>query len=396
MKKAVALMLTLTLALTLAACASPARELPDPKNLACVLTVADNNPVIERIPEINELTPGSTYTVINCEGDPAVVVSDTVPEYRGNGYTEAMISKRKAEVMSAIRGAALNVTPASNEVDIAAATELAVRSLRANAADGRDNTLAFYGSGISTKGLINMCDVPICDMDIDSSVDSITKALALDMQGIDITMSYLGDTAGEQGRLSGEEKTRLREFYSKLFTALGADSVDFPQDIPTGGGYSFEGTSVSVMKTAESGTGLVVSEVLGTDGILEFSEDAIGFVRDSTELIDPSAAAKTLSDVIAYMKSDSEFQLLICGTTTSYGEAGACLDFSLRRAQRVRELMMAQGIDGGRLHTVGCGYTSMLYVDDVNDPSAAAKNRSVKLVNYSSQKADDIIASIVR
>src|SRR5699024_430791 len=111
--------------------------------------------------------------------------------------------------------------PDSDEVDIAAATSLAVRKLRSNQIEGRDNILVYYASGISSFGLIDMTSVPVCELDVETSVEDLAKLMDLDMSGIRVLWYCCGEVAGEdQPALSENEKKIEKEFYEVLFTKM--------------------------------------------------------------------------------------------------------------------------------------------------------------------------------
>jgi outer membrane protein OmpA-like peptidoglycan-associated protein len=99
------------------------------------------------------------------------------------------------------------------------------------------------------------------------------------------------------------------------------------------------------------------------------------------------------------MEAHPTFTLLICGTTTSAGEKDSCLAFSEARANSVRDLLVSSGVDPAQIQTLGCGWSSSLYVPDrasdgTLDETIAPQNRSVKLVDYDSDTAAQILSSL--
>lgn len=233
--------------------------------MACVVGIANNNPLVD-LENIDELAclaalPGSTYAVINAEGTPQELCSGTIPDFSGKGYTKAMVERVEASVWADIQEKIATAAPRSPEVDIAAASALAVRTLRANAAEGREDLLVCYFSGISTSGLVDMTAVPVCELDVEASAKQLAELLNLDMSGIDVLMYCCGDVAGDdQPPLSIQEQEKLKEFYRQLFTNLEADSVRFMDDIPGNGSYCFD-QQVAVMRTEETVSGLQASVV---------------------------------------------------------------------------------------------------------------------------------------
>ena len=123
------------------------------------------------------------------------------------------------------------------------------------------------------------------------------------------------------------------------------------------------------------------------------------FLPDSTELAAPDDAMEALGYVISYMEDHPDFTLMVCGTTTSAGEPASCIAFSEKRAQAIRSLLVDKaGIDEKRIVTIGCGWSSCLYIDDRDEVGnlneKAPINRSVKLVDYNSSIATDIVQSL--
>ena len=185
--------------------------------------------------------------------------------------------------------------------------------------------------------------------------------------------------------------------------------MTFMADVPSGEGYDFD-QKVSVMKTEGTGSGLqpcvvdyqemdAADDPFGNGEVLSFDEKSIKFHSDSTELADPDAAREVLGYVVQYMLDHPGFELLICGTTTSAGEEASCMAFSEARARAVQELLVSEGVDRDRVHVVGCGYSSVLYIPDrladgTLDGSVAPQNRSVKLVGCDSDAAAQILQSL--
>lgn len=394
-------------------------ELNQPYNVSFVTAIANNNPVLDTgIKELARLSEvaGSTYSCILADATPNVICEGTVPDFGNRGFSKDMISRAQASVAADIIGQLEAAAPDSDEVDIAAATSIAVRKLRSKQLEGRNNILVYYGSGVSTSGLIDMRTVPLCDLDIDTSAKELAEVMDLDLSGIKVIWYCCGDVAGnDQLPLSDNEKRIDKEFYRAWLTNMGADEVIFMDNVPLDGYYSFD-HQVSVMETEGTQFGLsakvvpmeeveksekeeVIEEVFADGDILTFDEKSIAFLPDSTELAAPDDAMEALGYVISYMEDHPDFTLMVCGTTTSAGEPVSCIAFSEKRAQAIRSLLVEKaGIDEERIVTLGCGWSSCLYIDDRdaagNLNEKAPLNRSVKLMDYNSAIAADIIRSL--
>lgn len=393
------------------------KVLSKPYNVSVVAEITNNNPVFDaNIDELSNLAAaaGSTYSCILADSTPNMIIEGTIPDFSDKNYTKDMMERARTGVAADIIGKIEAAKPDSPDVDLAAATSMAVRKLHSDEVENRDNLLVYYGSGISTTGLIDLIKVPVCEMDVEASVQSIADSMDADMTGIHVIWYCCAEVAGtEQAKLSDNEKKILKTFYKTLFLKLGAEEISFINDVPQSGNYDFD-QKVSVMKTEGNKSGLKGKIIDGNDAsakdenlekafsegnILAFNEKSIAFKEESTELEDKDNAKESLAYVISYMQEHPDFQLLICGTTTSAGEESSCIEFSENRAEAIRTLLVDEaGISNERVHTLGCGWSSCLYVNDrradgeLNE--CAEQNRSVKLVDYNSQTAQEITDSL--
>ncbi|MCD8369289.1 MAG: hypothetical protein LUC94_02950 [Clostridiales bacterium] len=121
-----------------------------------------------------------------------------------------MIERAQSSVAADIIGQLNAACPDSDEVDIAGATSLAVRKIRTNEVDGRKNLLVYYGSGLSTTGLINMVKVPVSVLDVDASAAYLAENMDLDLSGISIIWYCCGDVAGSEQDPLNEGKKSLK------------------------------------------------------------------------------------------------------------------------------------------------------------------------------------------
>ena len=234
-------------------------ELNQPYNVSLVTVIANNNPVLDtginQLAQLSEVA-GSTYSCILADATPNVICEGTVPDFGNRGFSKDMISRAQASVAADIIGQLDAAAPDNDEVDIAAATSLAVRKLRSEQVEGRDNILVYYGSGVSTSGLIDMRTVPLCDLDVETSATELAEVMDLDLSGIKVIWYCCGDVAGtDQLPLSDNEKRIDKDFYRTWLTNMGADEVVFMDNVPLDGCYSFD-HQVSVMETEGTQFGL--------------------------------------------------------------------------------------------------------------------------------------------
>lgn len=407
-KKLICAVLVLTTLISLEGCGAE-NGTEAPYNAAFVLGITNNNPLVsaDRIGELAGLAslPGSTYTCILASGEPSVICEGEIPDFSGKGYSSRMLERIEASVQADIAAQIDGAAPTAPEVDIAAATVLAVRCIHARQEEGRENLLVYCLSGISTSGLIDMTATSLSELDVESSVEKLKSALGIDMSGIDVIFYFCGDVSGDQTELSEREVSVLRCFYETLCYELGADSVTFMEDIPVSGSYDFD-QSVTAIQTETTGSLLqtrvidgeeitdeeAVGEAFSEGLVLSFTEETVGFLPDSTELSDPEAAVEALAYVLEYMKENPDFQLLVAGTTTSAGEEESSKVFSEARASAVQKLLEEAGIAQGRITVVGLGYSSEFYIPDRNEDGSlngeiCPLNRTVRLMDLNSETA---------
>lgn len=381
-----------------------------PRNVACVVTITNNSPAVDAdmIDELSELPglPGSTYVVVNAEGQPRVICEGEIPDFADRGYSKVMLERIQSSIAADINGQIETASPCTNEVDIAGAVSLAVRNLHANAVEGRENLLVIYTSGISSTGLIDMISVPVYQMDVDASVSTLTDLLNLDLAGIDVVFYACGDVSGDQPALSSVEQAKLKEFYQELFLGMGADSVTFMEDIPSGDCYSFD-CQVSVMLTEGTSSGLQADLTIFDQAMLESNEEddvfaepvmlteqQVSFVGDSARYLQPEEAERILKPIADFLMSN-DVTILLIGTTAGDSNSAYTVELSLSRSNTVKQTLVDFGVDPSRIISVGLGSTDPWHVYGIStsDPAASC-NRKVVLLDASSPTAIEILSEI--
>jgi outer membrane protein OmpA-like peptidoglycan-associated protein len=84
-----------------------------------------------------------------------------------------------------------------------------------------------------------------------------------------------------------------------------------------------------------------------------------------------------LGQVAAVLQDHAEIERVrVEGHTDAVGERGWNLDLSQRRARAVLKLLVAEGVDAGRLEAVGYGFDRPVASNEVED--GRAKNRRVE------------------
>lgn len=403
--------LALAMVLSLAGCGdSTDIQGSDPVNIAFVVGIADDETNLND--GINELatlpsSPSTDYVFISVEGEPTTIgEAGTIPDLSDRGYTDVMMERVCASIKADLTGRLASYEPVSPEIDMAAATELAVRTLNAHAVEGRQNILVYYCSGKSTSGLINMLETPVYKLDVEASVARVSQEMEANMSGIDVVWYCCGDFGGgNQPKLSADEKAQLKAFYEQLFNALGAKSVTFKDDLPSSECYHFASTpvsSIAVEGTVSQLKNLVVLEpeiFEAATTVLEapivIPEDQVCFKPNAAEFLDPAAAAEAIKPVSDFLAEHSELSILIYGTCAGDADSEYTLQLGKARAESVKSALVAGGIDESRITAV-----TVKVADDPyhqyglgTGPEASVNRKCVMMVDTTSDLARQILAS---
>ena len=409
MKKLVLFTLAASILLCLCGCsnnASPA--VTDPVNIVFVLGIADGEAVItgNNIRELSDLPsqPGSNYAFVSAESNPTTIgKSDTVADLSDRGYTQEMMKRVRDGMRADLNGRVEAYTPCSAEIDIAAATIYAVRTLNSNAIPGRKNIIVYCASGRSSTGLINLSETPIYKLDVDASLPVIAEKMHTDMKTVDeVICYYIGDCSSQtQMNLSTEEKAKMREFYGKLFKALGAKNVVFRDKLPDAGYYSFPDTPVTRMDVHTVTSGLkelkaVTPEALEETALQEalvFPESKVKYLPDSDEFLDPTAAAEAIQPAADYLLQHRDLQILLYGTCAGDSDSASAIDLARSRAERVKEVLMNAGVDEYRIKVISVSvYDDPYYQFGLGTSAAASVNRKCVLMDIRTPEAERLLA----
>lgn len=404
MKKMMIAFLALLMALTFTGCAAASDTPAEPVNIAFVVGIADDetkfNAGIQELAALPAL-PGSDYAFISIEGSPALIgQAGTIPNLTDRGYSEVMMDRVRAGIQADLASRLAEYEPKSAQIDLAGATELAVRTLKANA-DNRRNVLVYYCGGKSTAGLINMLDTPAYKLDPAASAAAVAQKMQADMSGIDVIWYCLGDFGPKQEKLSAFEREQLKAFYEQLFTALGAKSVTFKTDLPSREAYSFADTPVSAMAVKPVVSGLeelaeLEPEVFEEPDVLHepivITEEQVCFVGDKAVYLNPQEAQKVLEPIAQYL-AGNQTTILLCGTTAGDVDTDFTLQLSRDRAEAVKQTLVDFGVAPERILTVGLASSDPwhIYSAGYDGPDAAA-NRKVVLLDAASDTAQEILA----
>lgn len=399
----------LLLSALLSGCGDP-EEAAEPVNIAMLVSICDGErcldldiPELARLPELS----GSTYSFIVPEGTPTVLASGTVPMI-DESYTDVMRKRMTAGIAADFQEKFESYRPASPQLDLGAAIDLAVRQLRASQAEGRQNILVLSCSGRSSIGMIDLVQTPAFQLDVGESASAVAKSLCADLSFLDAVVWYgIGECGGgTQAALSPKEKQTLRDFYQGLFAEMGLQhEIDF-RERPADSYYTFS-MQVTPMPVEGIASGLIacdlapeVFEPVPTpkeEIVLRLDDGSVAFRPDEAILLDPESAVDALRPFAEYLL-ENEGQVLLAGSTATAGSPEGCMTLSKRRAQTVADLLIQRfGVPESKLLVVGLGQaqTSLREADVDADghliESAAVKNRCVYIVLLPSEVGAELL-----
>lgn len=408
MKKIISLILSAAmLSGILTGCATPERNSEPKKNCVVIVSQSANIPA----PDPSMLQEDLMQTarsngqvqVIRLDGQP--VLTDTLSMNQRPGfYTEAQLEQRaKEQVVNVLESAIAAVEAQAPECNLLGALQLAADSVEAT--ESETNTLLICSNGLNTVTPLNMSEVVLKTIDIEATVSALQEKGAIpDLSDYtEVKIFMLGETAPPQDPLTPQDKTALRELWTKIFYAAGlneaqvtfvttptreSDPVEGLPPVSTVTVLHEDNAMITTGKTQQSNGGINVT----------LSRNSVAFIPDTAELADPSTAEDALRPTARTLAQNSETRVLIIGQTATVGEAKFCRKLSLERAQCVAELLEKLGANTMQLTCLGLGYDpSPLRVQDVSPDSGALveeqaiRNRVVHILDATTPLAQEIL-----
>lgn len=407
----IALTLVLSLLLTLAGCGNGGGETtalpqaaagtlslsPDqPVHLAVVAGEAANSPAHDYTGEALStlLTTlcrqGGHLTLVEADGAPYLLYSKAVaaPDASLTGNKQDQIVQAQATQAAAFLTE--NAVPKTAEVDFVTALDLAARSLQGQ---GGNRVLYAAFNGLSTAGPMDFTQ-NLLRADPEAVADALeAQGNLVDLSGVHVVLTGLGDVAGEQPPLTLSAKENLQAIWQEYFTRCGAASVTFPGEYSTGQART-GAPAVSPVPVLQDEP----LSFLAQEGGLVLDETSLQFVGDEAVYLDEADARKTLAPVAEALQAAPEKRILIVGTTASLpGQEAACQALSLARAETVQATLVELGVSPAQLTTLGLGFDrDPWHIDDLGPDGRqveanARLNRKVVLLDAAGAEAQSLL-----
>ena len=406
----IVLSLALSLLLTLAGCSGgeTASALPQaaegtlslapdqPVHLAVVAGEAANSPTHDYTGEVlsSLLTTlcrqGGHLTLVVADGAPYLLYSEAVAAPDASLTENKQDQIVQAQVTQAAAFLTENAVPKTADVDFVAALDLAARGLQGQAGN---RVLYAAFNGLSTAGPMDFTQ-NLLRADPEAVADALeAQGNLVDLSGVHVVLTGLGDVAGEQAPLTLSAKENLQAIWQAYLTRCGAASVTFPGEYSTGQART-GAPAVSPVPVLQDEP----LSFLAQEGGLVLDETSLQFVGDEAVYLDEADARKTLAPVAEALQAAPEKRILIVGTTASLpGQEAACQALSLARAETVQATLVELGVSPAQLTTLGLGFDrDPWHIDDLGPDGLqveanAQLNRKVVLLDAAGQEARGLV-----
>lgn len=369
-KSLVFLLIVVLAAFCISGCGSRENSEESPVNVVIVGGMRANQPSItaSKLEEVVEKAAGSNgnVTVISVEGEPRAIATVDIPDIPGNidpGKRESMISNYTSQILSLVSQS----KAATEEADCLSAIQMASRQLASY--EGNNKYLLILDNGVSTKGSLDMTQLPLANLDVEETVRGLKESEDIPpLNGVLVYWAGLGECAGVQKDLMTKQYNRLTELWTAILEESGA-SVNMLTDISTGEQAADDLPPVKPVAVAEPVSVLAegehsVEEIEKTikEREIIIDDEIASFLPDSAILKSGKKKLKSALEPIAkYLQHDKGNQIVLIGTTASAGNTSGDDSRSIRlsgkRAETIKKIILLfDGISPDQIKTVGLGY----------------------------------------
>lgn len=375
------------------------KETVIPVDVAIVTGPHDHAPLPNysaTVPYVNEACKTAGYvTVIVCDGKPYQSMQADIPVIKKNLTDDKLEDIANGQVKEILQ--ILTTSEAiSPEVDTLKAINDAARALKAQTGES-EKWMVILDSGLSTTGDINFVGSYFQDIDVDSVIEELKNNNALpDCRNTHIVWFGLGDTLPSQPDLSSADRAVLKEVWLAVLAESGAISVSFATDLPVYNATEGERElpSVSVVDVLDTDS---VIPIYDPEEVIVLDEEVLSFKAGTSELLTPpNDVQNVLLPVIEYLKKNPQYEVLLAGTTASFGSEQELRILAEARCTTVEEILLNAGVNTEQIHIVGLGYDNRFTVVDTTEAGSiiqenAQANRTVRIMDYDSELATELL-----
>lgn len=373
------------------------KQIPSPINVAIVSGYHANSPIpnwTAVVPYIEEACASYGFvSIIVNDGAPFQTAQVDIPAINKD-LTADKLEKIKNEQVKQILTLGLNSPAVSPEVDTLKGIECGIRSLSAQTTG--EKWLVILDSGISTTGELNFVGSYFQNINSNDIAKKLKDSGALpDCTGFNIVWFGIGDTSHKQPELCSQDKAVLKEVWQAVLTKAGAASVTFATDLPMNSEVNGENLpEVSVVEVLERKSAI---EKYDPEEMFVLDERVLNFKPGTAELLTPiQEVEKTLQPIKEYLLAHPDYEILLAGTTASFGSEKELKKLSEDRCNTVKEILLDSGVDEKQIHILGLGYENIFSVKDTDEDGneiteQSAKNRTVRIINFDSETATNLL-----
>lgn len=390
MKKIIALMLAFTISLCFVGCGANDSEDSDitgPSNIAVGIQSTRNcasiaiDSALEAELEDALLENGSQVQIYEIDGDSYRINQDEIKSDYKSGLSKNNRQTQCDNIINRINKIiSSDAVPVTPEVDILGGLTTLTNAVNSMSySNSNAKQILLVSNMLSTSGVINFAESSIY-IDLEDYANFVSKEMP-DMAGISVTF-FIADADDDQQEIPNSDKERLKSFYQAIINGAGG-SVKFAEQTSSNGEVDKSSwpavTAVDIRNSTYSGEVLDVT-----------LEESVLFKSDSTEWINEQAAEDTLSSLVDAI-NDADDKIVVAGSTaTTSSSEEQHIEFSLQRANKVKDLLINLGADSSKLIAIGIGKSYEHYrVPDTGEYATEenhSKNRCVFIVSASSDK----------
>ena len=320
---------------------------------------------------------GIIREVVANEGYLVAVLADGKPQAITGTFTlqESNSRRREAEIQSNLDDVAkIDWSATAPEVDLFNAIRLANNQLGVGGRSDVDNLLIVIDSGISTAGPINFTDDDTRYGLLDPqhlTEQLIDNGDLVEFENIDKVLWFgLGEACDPQESPNDGVKQLMENMYRAVFEAGGVVLPENNGEIFRPGNNTLpsgdlpEVTVVEMPRVSSHEDGSLVK--LGDK--LEFDENSssLKFDYDSSQFADAGAANAELEQYTNQLVDFPDLHVTIKGYTDVNGDENYNLGLSEKRANAVRDMMVAGGVAPDQITVVGMGESADYETDEEN------------------------------
>lgn len=336
------------------------------------------------------------FSYIIADGEGCIAYHDSIFIDR-KGISENNYDRRVNSKAIELSENISTAVPKTEEVDLLKALGLAAKDMIGKT----DPKIVVYSNGLSTVGKLDMTQLSSIDnLDVEATIEDLKASDAIpDLTGCSVQF-FLTKAAGNQTELTDKEENLIAELW-KSIVETGGGTFELNYYLPD---------SISVIDSAPYVTPVAVGEDLSCikevtlDNVPEelpssfevtIGEEDIAFVSGTANIKNEEKAVKKIA-AFADTVETNHIELLLVGSTATYGEADSAVTLSEQRCQAIERLLKEAGVTTDiKIKGFGYSHENPYFTNDIENgqlvDSIAASNRKVVIIAQDSDQALQIL-----